>query len=92
MYRKITAIIVTLAMAMCFSGIVSASSHMKTITGTLVSEGQLKADDGQKYMIEDPGAAQNLDQMINKKVEIKGTVKEKEGNKVLQIDSIKQVE
>ena len=92
MARRIISVFMILAMAAFFGGIASATDDMKTITGTLVSEDQVMADDGQKYMIEDAGNAENLDQMVDKKVEIKGTVMEKDGEKVLKIDSIKPVE
>jgi hypothetical protein len=43
-------------------------------------------------MIENTGAAQNLDQMVDKKVTVKGTVMEKEGKNVIQLESIQPVE
>jgi len=79
------------AMVVFFAGIVSAQD-VKTITGTLVAQDQLEADDGQVYMIENTGAAPNLDQMVDKKVTVKGTVMEKEGKNVIQLDSIKTSE
>ncbi len=91
MTRRIVSLLMVLAMVAFFGGF-AAADDMKTITGTLVSEDQLMADDGQEYMIEDAGMAKNLDQMIDKKVEVKGTVTEKEGDKVLRIESIKPVE
>ncbi len=79
------------AMVVFFAGIVSAQD-VKTITGTLVAQDQLETDDGQVYMIENTGAAQNVDQMVDKKVTVKGTVMEKEGKNVIQLDSIQTAE
>jgi len=77
-----------LAMVVVFAGIASAA-ETQTVTGTLVSKSELKADDGQQYMIEDTGAVQNLDQYVDKKVEVTGAVMDKEGKKVIQVESIK---
>ena len=91
MLRRILAVVLVLAMCVSFSGLALAG-EMKTITGTLVSGDQLMADDGQEYMIDEASAAKDLDQMVDKKVEVKGTVMEKDGKQVLQIESIKPVE
>jgi len=91
MSRKIVTVFMIVAMVVSFAGYVSAQD-MKTITGTLVSQDQLEADDGQVYMIENTGAAPNLNQMVDKKVTVKGTVMEKEGNNVIQLDSIQSAE
>jgi hypothetical protein len=87
MYRRTLAVFMILAMVVVFSGIASAA-ETQTLTGTLVSKDQLKADDGQVYTLENTEAAQNLDQLMDKKVEIKGAVMEKEGKKVIQVESI----
>jgi len=91
MSRRILTAFIVVAMAVFFAGVVSAQD-MKSITGTLVTQDQLEADDGQVYMIENTGAAQNLDQMVDKKVTVKGTVMEKEGKNVIQLESIQPVE
>lgn len=91
MSRRILTALIIVAMAVFFAGIAPAQD-MKTITGTLVSQDQLQADDGQVYMIENTGAAQDLDQMVDKKVTVKGTVMEKEGKNVIQLDSIEPAE
>ena len=91
MTRRILAVALVLAMAVVFAGIASADDA-KTITGTLVSEDQLMANDGQEYMLENTEAAKDIEQYVDKKVEIKGTVMEKEGQKTIKVESIKPVE
>lgn len=76
-----------LAMIVVFAGIASAA-ETQTVTGTLVSKDQLKADNGDVYTLENTEAAKNLDQLMDKKVEVKGAVMEKEGKKVIQVESI----
>jgi hypothetical protein len=76
-----------LAMVVVLAGIASAAD-MQTVTGTLVSKDHLKADNGEVYTLENAEAAKNLDQLMDKKVEIKGDVMEKEGKKVMQVESI----
>ena len=91
MNRRILAAFMIAAMAVFFAGIVSAQD-MQTITGTLVAQDQLQADDGQVYMLENTEVAQNLDQMMDKKVTVKGAVMEKEGKNVIELDSIQPAE
>jgi hypothetical protein len=87
MYRRTLAVFMILAMVVVFAGIATAA-ETQTVTGTLVSKDQLKADNGDVYTLENTEAAQNLDQMMDKKVEVKGAVMEKEGKKVIQVESI----
>ena len=62
------------------------SSGEATITGIVTKEGVLQADQGQEYMV--AGAkADELQHNMGKKIEVKGTVQEAEGNVTIDVDA-----
>ena len=61
-----------------------------TIQGTVNAQGQLVAG-GQVYAIEQNEARKALAGMVDKKVEVKGVVSEKEDVMVIQVNSYKEV-
>lgn len=68
------------------------SGEMMSITGTITADNQVVADDGQIYSVADTDNGKDLLQNVDKKVEIKGTVSEKEGMKEIMVESFKVVE
>jgi hypothetical protein len=68
------------------------SEDMTSITGTVTADNQLLGDDGQMYSVADDQSGQDLLQNVDKKVEVKGTVSEKEGMKQIMVKSFKVME
>jgi hypothetical protein len=71
---------------------VGFSSDMAMISGKVTAENKLVADDGQIYNIADTEGGQDLLQNVDKMVEVKGTVSEKDGQKEIMVNSFKVVE
>ena len=78
-----------LVISLCGTGF---SSDMASISGKITAENELVADDGQVYNIADTEGGQNLLQNVDKTVEVKGTVSEKDGKKEITVDSFRVVE
>lgn len=78
-----------LVFSLCGTGF---SSDMASISGKITAENKLVADDGQVYNIADTEGGQNLLQNVDKIVEVKGTVSEKDGKKEITVNSFKVVE
>ena len=62
-----------------------------TITGTISGEG-IVADDGQVYAVAENDKGEELMELVNKKVQVTGTVEEAEGKKVITITDFKVIE
>jgi outer membrane usher protein FimD/PapC len=62
-----------------------------TITGTISEEG-IVADDGQVYAVAENDKGEELMELVNKKVQVTGTVEEAEGKKVITITDFKVIE
>jgi hypothetical protein len=78
-----------LLVGICATGF---SEEMTSITGTVTADNQLLGDDGQMYSVADDQSGQDLLQNVDKKVEVKGTVSEKEGMKQIMVKSFKVME
>ena len=77
-----------LVFSLCATGF---SSDMASISGKITAENELVADDGQVYNIADTEGGQNLLENVDKMVEVKGTVAEKDGKKEITVDSFRVV-
>jgi outer membrane usher protein FimD/PapC len=62
-----------------------------TITGTISEEG-IVADDGQVYAVAKNDKGEELMELVNKKVQVTGTVEEAEGKKVITITDFEVIE
>ena len=78
-----------LVFTLCGTGF---SSDMASISGKITAENKLVADDGQIYNIADTEGGQNLLKNVDKIVEVKGTVAEKDGEKEITVNSFRVVE
>jgi len=90
MKQKRTLFILALAAVFCAAFVLAsvAGAEDMTIKGTVNAEGQLVADDGETYAIStDNEMGQNLTSAVEKKVEVKGTVSETEGKKIIEVMS-----
>jgi len=74
----------------CLSG-VAISGERITVTGTVNEDYQLVANDGRVYIVAEPEKVEGLDEIINKKVRVTGTVEESEGVKIITITSYEAV-
>jgi len=63
------------------------SAESITIIGTLNEDYQIVADDGQVFIVAEPEKVKELDEIINMKVKVTGTVEESEGLKIITITS-----
>lgn len=94
-FTKIFAIVLALAMVAAWS--VWASDQVNqgesvAITGTVLKGGQLKDDQGQKYMLVQDEEALQLMSHVGAKVEIKGTLIDRpEGDRTIKIESYQVV-
>lgn len=82
-------LVLILALFICGTGF---SADKMAISGKITAENQLVAEDGQIYNIADTASGNDLLQNIDKIVEVKGTVSEKDGKKELTVKSFKVVE
>ena len=78
-----------LLVSVCGTGF---SEEMASISGTITPDNQLLGDDGQTYSVADDQSGKDLLQNVDKKVEVKGTVSEKEGMKQITVKSFKVME
>ena len=88
MKQKRTLFIVALAALFGAAFVLAAiaGAEEMTIKGTVNAEGQLVADDGETYTIStDNEMGQDLTSAVDKKVEVKATVSEAEGKKVIEV-------
>ena len=83
----IFAVVISLA----FAASIFAADVM-TITGKVTDENTILADDGEEYTIEDDEKGKELAAMVDKKVKVTGTVEEKEGKKVITVDTFEETE
>ncbi len=94
-FSKLTAIILTLAMVAAWT--VWASEQVDQgeaiqITGTVLKGGHLQDDKGQKYMLVQDAESLQLMSHVGAKVEIKGTLIERqEGDPSIKIESYEVV-
>ncbi len=94
-FSKLTVIIVALAMVAAWT--VWASEQVEKgeaiqITGTVLKGGHLQDDKGQKYMLVQDAETLQLMSHVGAKVEIKGTLIERqEGDRPIKIQSYKVV-
>ncbi len=89
MERKITALMtVLLAVAFVAAFAMNGTADEATITGELTVEGTLITEDGQEYAITGD-KIEELNKNIGKKIELKGTVEEKEGKKMICVNEYK---
>ncbi len=63
-----------------------------TITGTVTQEGNIMADDGQLYVVEDDEMQDELMELVGKKLEVAGTVGERDGKKILTIQGYEEIQ
>jgi hypothetical protein len=82
-------IALALLVSVCGTGF---SEEMTSISGVVTADNQLLGDDGQMYSVADDQSGQDLLQNVEKKVEVKGTVSEKEGMKQIVVKSFKVME
>ena len=82
-------LVLTIALLFCGTGF---SEDKMAISGKITPENQLVTEDGQIYDIADTKSGFKLLQNIDKLVEVKGTVSEKNGKKELTVKSFKVVE
>ena len=68
------------------------SGDMTSISGKVTAENKLVTDDGQVYDIANTKGGESLLQNIDKTVEVKGTVSEKDGKKEITVNSFRVVE
>lgn len=87
---KVSLGIAVLVLALFISG--NAFSEEKvsleesvTITGTVAAGSQIIGQDGQTYMLGETDKAQALSALVGTKVQLKGTVLEKEGSKEISV-------
>lgn len=89
MKRKLLVVAVSvIALAFVVSLASQAVAKEDWFTGKITKEGQFVTDQGQNYTLtgkEAPEALKNVD----KRIEIKGTVMEKEGKKTLEVEKYK---
>ena len=78
-----------LVFSLCGTGL---SSDMASISGKITAENKLVADDGQVYDIAKTEGGLKLIQNVDKTVEVKGTVSEKDGKKEIKVNSFRVVE
>ncbi|MBU2498042.1 MAG: hypothetical protein KKE57_04015 [Proteobacteria bacterium] len=67
-----------------------ASAGEMTIVGSVDAAGKVTAEDGQSYLIADNDAGKELIKLAAKKVEVKGTVSEKEGAKIMTVTAYQE--
>lgn len=89
MKRKIFVVISVLFLTVCLCGLtiakdLAAGSEV-TITGTINADNQLIDVEGQAFDLADTGKGMKVKAMIGKKIQIKGTVLENEGQKTVRI-------
>ena len=87
---KVSLGIAVLVLALFLSG--NAFSEEKvsleesvTITGTVAAGSQIIGQDGQTYMLGETDQTQALSALVGTKVQLKGTVLEKEGSKEISV-------
>jgi hypothetical protein len=83
--------LITLILVFSLAG-TSFSSDMTSISGKITAENELVADDGQVYNIADTEGGKRLLKNVDKVVEVKGTVTEKDGKKEITVNSFRIVE
>jgi hypothetical protein len=85
-------IVCVLSFALIFSGQVFADEV--TIVGEITEEHQIVTEDSQIYDVADTDMGDDLMNQVDvgKKVKIKGTVKEEEGQKVIDVTSYEVIE
>lgn len=82
-----------IALILLFSlGGPALSSDMTLISGKVTADNELIADDGQVYNIADTKGGKGLLKNVDKIVEVKGTVSEKDGKKEITVKSFRIVE
>jgi hypothetical protein len=68
------------------------SADMTMISGKITAENELVAEDGQVYNIANTEGGKKLLKNVDKIVEVKGTVSEKDGKKEITVNSFRVVE
>lgn len=95
MKRNVMLVIVGLLLAVLLAGTGWASSTTPAeeiqVTGTVLKGGRLVDDQGHEYqMAKDEGGLQ-LESQVGQKIEVKGTVLENDGQKIIKINDYKVV-
>ena len=95
MKRNVMLVIVGLMLAVFLTGTGWASSTTPAeeiqVTGTVLKGGRLVDDQGHEYqMAKDEGGLQ-LEGQVGQKIEVKGTVLENDGQKVIKINDYKVI-
>jgi hypothetical protein len=93
MKRSVMLVIVGLVLAVLLTGTGWASSTTPAeeiqVTGTVLKGGRLVDDQGHEYqMAKDEGGLQ-LEGQVGQKIEVKGTVMENDGQKIIKINDYK---
>lgn len=83
--------LITLILIFSLSG-AALSADMTSISGKINADNELVADDGQVYNIADTEGGKSLLKNVDKIVEVKGTVSEKDGMKEITVNSFRIVE
>lgn len=78
-------VLVALFSGIAFSSEKTATAENALITGTITQDNQIIDKDGQTYGLADTDKANELSAFVGTKVQIKGTVLEKEGKKMITI-------
>ena len=93
MKRKIFVVISVLFLTVCLCGLTIAkdlaAGSKVTITGTINADNQLVDVEGQAFDLANTGKGMEVKAMIGKKIQIKGTVLENEGQKTVRISDYK---
>ncbi len=94
MKRNAKSLIIVLCALMVIASLtVPAFAKVKqmTVTGTINEKGALVADNGKAYTVAQNHKGMELVKMVNQKVEVKGSVKTKSGQKIITVSSFKEI-
>lgn len=84
MKRTIGILMSVLLLSVVVCGLAIASEEV-TIMGTVNAENQLVDESGQAFSLADTEEGLEVKALIGKKVQVKGTLEEQEGNKVVTV-------
>jgi len=89
--KKIFLGILIIALTVFLSGIAIAGAEV-SISGVINEDGQLVDDDGTAYDIAESEEGDQIMEMVGSKVNVKGTVMESEGTKIITVSTFKIIE
>lgn len=91
MRKKILTGLISFLFVAFLSG-VAISEEGVLLIGTIAENNQLVDQDGQQFEIQDTEQGKALSALIGKKAQVKGTVMESEGKKIITITSYELIE